>query len=377
MQFAPSAFLSLGVEIEVQLLHRGSGSLICAAPALLRALRCDSSFKPELFMTMLEFCTARCNTLAEVREQLGRSAVRLLRAADALGVDIAGAGTHPFSGQGRPEQVWPVQRYRRTLERSSYLAHRANTFGLHVHVGACSGDHAIQLLNGVSPYLPLLLALSASSPCQDGVDTGLASSRVINYESKPTSGPAPSLRNWDDFTRIFNSLLRSGSIESAKDLHWDIRPHPALGTVEVRICDGTASVADACALAAVIQALFAHVQRRLLAGEQFQPPEPWRLRENKWRALRWGVEGDVIINDQGETRPMKDEIHDMLAMLRPRAARLGTLPELVRAAQLADYPEYQVQRDLLQRGASLRELSGDMVRRWRQNPAGVLKSFSA
>jgi glutamate---cysteine ligase / carboxylate-amine ligase len=365
LAFAPSEFLSLGVEVEVQLVDHATLNLVEAAEPLLQSLGNDERFKPEILSTMLEFCTGVCPDMATADAQLRAAAARLRVVANAADLHIVGTGTHPFAGLGRRDQVIHGERYAELMDRNALLGLRANCFGLHVHVGVRGPEHAISLINGVSHYLPHLLALSASSPYLDGVDSGLCSSRVTFFEAKPNCGIAPAFACWSDFARTATRMLHSGSIQSLKDLHWDIRPSPAFGTVEVRICDGQASIEDTCVLVALTQWLFAWVNKRLEAGETFAPPSEWRMRENKWRALRWGLEGETVTSEEGDLRSMRAEWLSLLMTLKPIARRLGGLQYLERARQMIHEPGYLHQRRIVEQTGSLRSLVLALAEQWR------------
>lgn len=282
-----------------------------------------------------------------------------------MGVSVLSAGTHPFAGPADLSQVWPAPRYRELLEKDQWLGLIANTVGLHVHVGVRSGEHAIQMLNGVSPYLAHLLALSANSPFLNGLDTGLASARVTCYESQPTAGPAPCLQDWSEFEALTQALLSSGSIHSLKDLHWDIRPCPALGTVEVRICDGQSNLEDTLALVTLVRYLFAWIDQRWQAGERFAPPCPWRLRENKWRALRWGHSAEFLVDDAGAVRPFLQEWRELLRAFEPLARERDELRYLQRARRMLQRCGYEWQRQRVEAAdGDLRALVKSLVAQW-------------
>lgn len=368
LEFTPSRFLTLGVEVEVYLVDPVTGAPVGAGPQIMPRLAHDASFRPESLSTILEFCTGVCSNLQTVEAQLGQSAQRLQQETRAAGIAFMSAGTHPFAGPGRMEHVWPAPRYQQLIERDRWLGLVANTVGLHVHVGARSGEHAIQLINGVSPYLSHLLALSANSPFLNGADTGLASSRVTCYESQPTAGPAPTLACWAEFEELVGSLTRSGSIRSLKDLHWDIRPVPGFGTVEVRICDGQSNLDDTLALVAAIRWLFAWVDQRIQQGESMAPPSLWRLRENKWRALRWGLDAEILVNDAGEISSLRDEWQDLLAVFQPIARRLGDSPYLRRLEHLLSHPGYERQRRIVHQCGSQAGLVHSLSQQWGARP---------
>lgn len=363
--FQPSRALTLGVEIEVQLVDWKTTELCPAAPRLLKKLA-GPTFQPEYFQSNLEVVTGVCQSLSEVDRDLKQACRRLLEVAEPLGVDVLGVGTHPFDGGHRDEPLFPSERYRKVHERSRWAASYMSTFGLHVHVGAESGDQAMQLMHAASPYLAHLLALSASSPFAAGTDTGLASSRVTVFESLPTAGTPPSLRTWSDFELLVSRLMRAGSIESFKDLWWDIRPSPNYGTVEVRICDGLASHEDTLALVAAIHCLFSWLQDRLGNGESFLPVPTWRMRENKWRAARWGMQAELIVDDEGRTRSALDEWTRLLGIFEPysEARYFRLLCKLLEKG-----PSCDRQRQLYSTFGSLRTVVQRLTEEWKDGLA--------
>jgi carboxylate-amine ligase len=204
------------------------------------------------------------------------------------------------------------------------------------------------------PYLPHLLALSASSPFWQGSDTGLASSRITIFEALPTAGHPCTFRDWQDFEAVYDAMRRSGAIRSIKDVWWDIRPHPDFGTIELRVCDGLPTLRETIALVGVMHSLCAWLDARYADGERPQPPSMWTLRENKWRASRWGFDAEVILADDGRTRPLREELGELFGHLAPWAARCGAGPALATAAEmLAQPPSYERQRALFARHGSL------------------------
>ncbi len=372
MEFRPSPSLSLGVEVEVQLIDPDTMGLAPAAPALLAALDDSEVFKPEFYQTMLEMCTGVCPDVATAEAELREAGERLQEAAESMGVWICGGGTHPFSSGGL-EHVGENPRYRAMLQRNQWMS-RELIFGLHVHVGARSGDHAIELMNALSPYLAYLVGLGACSPFLGGQDTGLAAVRPTISEAKPTSGPAPALGSWAEFVALADGLKHAGAITSHKELHWDVRPSPNFGTLEVRICDQQLTLSDSLALTAVIHWLFGWLDERLARGERFAPTPMWRLRENKWRALRFGMNTDVIVDDAGGTAPLRDVWRGLLRELEPVAWRMGSVDYLPAVERLLQRPGYARQRDLVGRSKSLKMVVQALTEIWREDVFGVLSA---
>ena len=370
--FHPSEFLTLGVEVEVQLLDGRTLDLAPVSPRLLAALGNAQSFRPEFYSTMLEMVTGVCRSVGEAEQDLAQASARLLEVAERSGIGIAGAGTHPFAGLGQEAHLYPDRRYRRLLKKNQWIGLNKNLFGLHIHLGMTSGQQAIELLNAARPYLAYLLAFSASSPFWHGQDSGLASSRATVFESQPISGPAPQLRDWEHYLQLTRQMLRSGAIGSLKDLHWDIRPCPHFGTLELRICDGQAHLGDTMALVAVVQCLFAYLEEQRQQGVLPANTSEWRLRENKWRAIRWGLEAEMITDEQGTTAGLGHELHDLFHRLESHAQRLGCAHHLRRAHFILESGNStQRQRQIYRRNRSLKAVVQHLMEEYRFNTEPV------
>jgi carboxylate-amine ligase len=295
-----------------------------------------------------------------------------------LGLEFASAGTHAFASY-EDRVVFPSERFRYLLERNRFLARRLVIFGLHVHLGMPDGDTAIAMMNAVLSKAPCFLALSASSPFWRADDTGLASSRTTVFEAMPTAGTPPTFANWADFEQHVQVLQRSGSVESLKDLWWDVRPSPGYGTLEIRICDALPTVSETVALVALMQAYVARCQDMYRGGHRFAPPPTWLLRENKWRATRWGVDADLVVDEKGTKSPLRAEVERMLIDCEPYAAKLECATEMKRVARILELgPSYRRQRDVFRVTRSLaavmqsiaHELASDEPVFWDRLPAG-------
>jgi carboxylate-amine ligase len=320
--------MTIGVEVELQLIDWRTHDLCPAAPRILDALGGETDrIKAEIFQPMLEINTGVCSTIDDVRRDLHAALATLRGVAEPLGVELAVSGTHAFGGyDGR--LVYPSERYRRVLQHRQWFAQRLVIFGLHVHVGMRDGDHAIAMMNGITPYLPLLLALSSSSPFWTGSDTGLASARTAIFESVPNAGAPHFFRDWAHFCRYVGRMERSKSIDSLKDLWWDVRPNPTFGTLEVRICDGLPTVKETLAVVALVKLLFEWLDAQHRDGRSFDPPS-WPLyRENKWRAVRWGPETEMAWTEEGDTVHARDLLDRRLRDCEGLASRLGLAASL-------------------------------------------------
>lgn len=309
IQFQTSKPLTLGVEVELQLVDPESFDLSPAAVQILNGEE-GNEIKAELFQSMLEVNTPICVNAFEVQSCLLATLKRVLIKSDKAGVRVCSAGTHPFADY-RERLLYPDKRYTELLERKQWIARRLQIFGLHVHVGMRDGDHAIQMNNALLHYLPVLLALSASSPYCEGEDTMLASSRTTFFESSPVAGHPCLVNNWEEFVDLVAKMRNAGAISSLKDVWWDIRPSPSFGTLEIRICDSPPTLSEICSLTALIHALCIYIDQQISAGRRFAPPPLWILRENKWRAARHGREAKIILTEDGLTQ----EISELMGLL--------------------------------------------------------------
>lgn len=333
LEFKCSPRMSLGVEIELQLIDAETRDLVPRAPLVFRLLGDgDPCIKPEIFRSMVEIDSGTCESVAQVRTRLSESLARLQDVCDSIGVVLAAAGSHPFA-RHREQLVLPSDRYDHLIERNRWVARRLMIFAVHLHVGMRDGDHAMAMMNGMAHYLPHALALSASSPYWQGSDTGLASSRITVFEAMPTGGHPCLFSSWREFQSFFDAALQARAVTSVKDLWWDIRPHPGFGTVEIRICDGLPTISEVTGLVAMLQAVYAWLDDRYQAGEKPCPPPLWVMRENKWRACRWGIAADIITGESGQTAPIMGEIENLLSCIEPYASRLGSLGDLQRVAR--------------------------------------------
>ena len=325
------------MELELQVIDPMSFNLRSASCEVLERVGGPDHprIKQELTQSTVEIITGVCGSIAEAREDLAGSLRELYEAGDALGVTFASAGTHPFA-QWRDQKVFPNPRYQNLVDRIQWPARRLLIYGIHVHVGISSGEKAIAVLNGLTTYLPHLLALSASSPFVDFEDTGLASARSKIFEGMPTAGLPVRLASYGEFQEFMNTLVRAGAIESVREIWWDIRPHPAFGTVEVRVCDAPRTLREVAAIAALIQSLAVFLDHQYDDGVPMRLLHPWVVRENKWRAARHGLDADVIMANDGSHAPLRALVPALLTDLAPVATELGCAQELADVGLLLD-----------------------------------------
>ena len=254
------------------------------------------------------------------------------------------AGTHPFT-DWQSQLISPKERYLELVERMQWMARRMQIFGVHVHVGVRAPEKAIPIVNALCQYIPHFLALSSSSPFWVGCDTGLASSRTKIFEGMPTAGLPYQLADWAEFEEYMETLISTKSIESVREVWWDVRPHPDFGTVELRICDGLPTLDEIGAVAALAQCLVEQFDTQLDRGYTLPTPASWVLRENKWRASRYGLDADIVVDEKGTVRPVRQAIVELVEELRPTAKRLGCEAELADVLRVLEVgASYQRQR---------------------------------
>jgi len=347
--FASSERASLGVEWELQLVDRETRELTSGAVEILEEIRpADADEHPkakhELLQSTIEIITGICTTVAEAKADLAGTLAEVVAAADRRGLGLMCAGTHPFT-DWQTQQISPKERYLELVERMQWLARRLQIFGVHVHVGVRAPEKAIPIVNALTQYVPHFLALSASSPFWKGADTGLASARSKVFESMPTAGLPYQLSGWHEFETYMQTLITTHAIDSVREVWWDIRPHPNFGTVELRICDGLPTLDEIGAVAALSQCLVEQFDKELDRGYTLPVPASWVLRENKWRAARYGLDADIVVDERGTVRPVRQAILDLVEDLTPTARRLDCAAELADVERLlAVGASYQRQR---------------------------------
>jgi glutamate---cysteine ligase / carboxylate-amine ligase len=323
---------TLGVEEEYMLLDAKTFDLVQRIDTVLAAIvghEDEPRMKPELMQSVLEVATPVCRTAGDADHELRRlrTAVRDIAADNNL--RVGSAGTHPFSLFER-QRITARDRYRALVDQMQYVARRELIFGLHVHVAVDDPDKAINVINGILVDLPLLLALSASSPFWRGEPTGLASTRQPIFAAFPRSGPPPRFRDYAEYAEVIGHLEHTGVIADYTHTWWDIRPHPKLGTVEIRICDGVTRVEDAIAIAAFCQALVKHYCELFEADGEIQGYHRVLTTENKWLAVRYGLEAPIMDLATGRRNrvAVAQLVRRRLRELESHARELGSEREL-------------------------------------------------
>jgi carboxylate-amine ligase len=341
IDWTPSAGPTLGIEWEVQLidaqtrmLRQDAGVVLAGLPGLQESGE-HPKMKLELMQSIVEVTTGICGTVAEAKADLATTIKELRRTAEPHGIVLAAAGTHPAS-DWRDAKMAPTQRYSELVEEIQWPARRLQTMAAQVHVGLRDADRAMPIVNALAVYLPHLLGLTASSPFWSGLETGLASSRSVVFGALPNTGPPPGLPDWKSFEEYMEIQLRAGTIRTIKEVWWDVRPHPDFGTVEIRIADAVPTFRELGMLAALSQCLVQLFDTQLDRGYQLPCRPTWVVKDNKWRATRYGLDAVVITDALGATAPLRDEIYELLRDLEPVAWRLGCVEELAVASEVLE-----------------------------------------
>ena len=365
--FAGSRPLTLGVELELQIVDTVEYDLAPQAADLMRLMdgvKLPGDVKPEITRSMIELSTGICRDHAEVIAQLREIRDALVDAARRLEVGLCGGGTHPFQQWSR-QRIYENTRFKQVSDLYGYLSKQFTVFGQHVHVGCASADEALVLLHGMSRYVPHLIALAASSPFVQGVDTGYHSARLNSVFAFPLSGRAPFVLQWTDFEAFFAKMARTGVVQSMKDFYWDIRPKPEFGTIEVRVLDTPLTIEKAAALAAMIQCLARRlpVERPFELREDDYLPYPF----NRFQACRFGLDADYVDPATGEHRLLRDEVRATLRQLEPHAdeLRAGAALGLLRAEVDGLGNDASWLRSLHEKERLLPEVVRQQARRWR------------
>jgi carboxylate-amine ligase len=354
VDFTPSPRPTVGVEWEFALVDRQTRDLSNTAHELFEAVHRrgdgvvdESKLHRELLRNTVEVVTGICETVPEAMADLAGTVRVVRRTARELGVDLYSAGTHPFA-EWSVQQLTPGHRYEELISRTQWWGRQMLIWGLHVHVGVGRKEHALPIVSSLLNHFPHLQALSASSPVWSGTDTGYASNRAMMFQQLPTAGLPFQFETWEEYEGYVADAFHTGVIEHINDIRWDVRPAPALGTVEVRICDGVSNLRELGALTALTHCLVVDLERRLEAGERLPVMPPWHVQENKWRAARYGLDAEIILDAAGAERLVTDDLADLLERLTPLARELECEDALRDVARIpVEGASYQRQRRVL------------------------------
>jgi len=372
VDFAESRRGTVGIEWELMLADPATGDLVGRGPQIIDALRTDDdpairyTATGELLTNTVELTSGVGRDVAEAMGDIEDAIAAVRTVSEPLGVELMCAGSHPFA-QWYDQAVTDKTRYHTLIERTQWWGRNMMIWGVHVHVGVEDVLKVMPLIRALSAYLPHLQALSASSPFWAGERTGYASNRALVFQQLPTAGLPWPLDTWEEYEGYLDDMVRTGIMEDATEVRWDIRPAPRWGTIEVRACDGVSNLRELASMAALTQCLVEHFSRLMDAGEPLPALQPWYHRENKWRAARYGLDARLIVDRSGLERPVVAHLEETLDELLPVASELGCRAELegVRAT-LAAGASYQRQvRVADDTGGDLRAGAAHLIREFR------------
>ena len=353
--FKSAGFLTLGAEVEAQLLDAETLNLKPFAKEILQKTS-DDKIKKEFFLSTIEANTAKQQNVHDINKDLEESLNKISLAAEQSNTKVATTGCHPFSKYSDCI-IYPSERYSELIDRNQWMTRRMTVYGLHIHLGMKSGDECINYINFFLRFIPHLIALSASSPYWQGDDTGLASCRPTTYEALPTAGLPYRFNSWAEFEHLYNSLKSYKSLNSINDLWWDIRPSPKFGTLEIRICDGVATLSETAAIIAFVHLLAHWFSDNSDWMTSLSRTDHWILRENKWRAIRHGLEAEIITNPLSPSKLLRDEIIEWVNKLKPYAVKLGYETYLYDIVKICTHGNSSTrQRKVFERTGSLIEV---------------------
>ncbi|HVK43560.1 MAG TPA: YbdK family carboxylate-amine ligase [Micropruina sp.] len=355
--FVPSGESTIGVEWELALVDAETLELAPRAQTVLDAVDDPKSgpIRQEYLTDMVELVTGVHHRVDEAMDDLRASfgRVRTILGDDTM---LLGAGAHPLS-RASDQQHFDFWRYNVVAERNAYWGSQMAIFGTHIHVGIDHRAKALPITYGLARFSPYFIALTASSPYWEGIDTGYASQRTMLFQQLPTNGLPYPMENWDEFEHYATELEDAGMISAPNEIRWDVRPS-TFGTVENRLLDSVPTFAELGAMTALTQCLAEYMSRELDDGRAIARLPMWFMKENKWRAARYGLDTEVITPRVSEkVRPMRDGILDWLNRLEPIATVLHCTDELAFIAELLEHgPSYQRQRAAGGPEAALRQL---------------------
>ena len=361
---------TIGIELELGIVDAQTMSLTSAIQPLVELLpekrRID--FKPELMQCCIEVISGVCDTVADAETDLTEKLVLLEQAADQLNLGLWWGATHPFSSC-HEQQVTPDPRYQDLVELLQEMARRLVTFGLHVHVGVDSGDKAVMICDRIMQYLPVLLSLSCSSPFWENRNTGLASYRSKIMEGLPTAGLPTLMRNWSEYVWLINHLVDTGFINTIREIWWDVRPHHKFGTVELRVCDIPGRLRETLALAALIQCLVQTLSDEIDEGAYQHDCHPMMVRQNKWRACRFGTNAQLVNSFTYEVEPVPKVTEALIRRMAPQASELGCAEHLEYIQEMAEASDNASrQKALLAETGDVREMVRQLTLESRLSP---------
>jgi carboxylate-amine ligase len=360
-QFETATDFTVAVEEEFAIVDPDSHDLTNRfedMQAAARGTALEEHLVGELIASEVEVRTGKQETFADLPGAMAERRGQLRALAESLGLVLGATGTHPWA-DWKEQRIIDTPHYRRNDELLRYVVWRNNTFGLHLHIAINGPDRAIAVVAAMRNFLPELLALSASSPFAESVNTGLHSARTqIFTRFFPRCGVPDAFSSWAEYESFVRFLYETGSITEHTQLWWSVRPHLAFPTVEIRICDGQPELVEAQSLAAFAASLAARAARAYDEGRPVEPLPQRLIEENLWRAIRWGLPGELIDFERGEAIPARQRIEELIEWVQPAAEEIGAAPFL--AVPERNAAERQIAR--FEEGASLEEIYAEQVR---------------
>jgi glutamate---cysteine ligase / carboxylate-amine ligase len=316
---------TIGVEEEFQIIDPQTCELRSHVMQIVSSASPDilDQVKQEMHQSIAETGTRICENVGELRIEMHRTRGELVAAAERAGLQVAAAGTHPFSSW-IDQVISPGERYKNIIEELQQLARSLLIFGMHIHVAMPDKQTTIDLMNMVRYFLPHLLALSTSSPFWMGRNTGLKSFRTTVFRRFPRTGVPEQFESWSEYENFVNLLVKLNCIDNGKKIWWDVRPHPAFGTLEFRMCDVTAKIEEAVAIAALTQAIVVKLHRLYTHNQSWRVYRRALIEENKWRAARYGIEGKLVDFGKEAEVPMRALIPELLELVDDVVDELGS-----------------------------------------------------
>lgn len=350
--FARSKDNTLGVEWEIALVDPVTRDLVPRAAEVIdevHARHPDIHLEREFLQNTIELVTPVCVNTKQATQALQRNLDAIKEVADEKGLKLWASGGHPFS-DFRTNPLSPKHTYEEIVNRTQYWGQHMLLWGIHCHVGISHEDKVWPIINAVMTKYPHLLAISASSPGWDGIDTGYASNRTMLYQQLPTAGMPYQFRDWDEWVGFMRDQQTSGVINHTGSMHFDVRPAAKWGTIEVRISDATSNLRELAAVVALTHCLVVHFDQMLERGEELPTLQPWHVAENKWRGARYGMEALVITSRETDEDWVTNELRLLIDELTPTAADLDCLGELRLVEEIIERGAgYQRQRAIYER----------------------------
>ena len=350
--FARSEGPTLGVEWEICLVDPETRDLVPRAAEVIdevQARHPDIHLEREFLQNTIELVTPVCANTSEAIQALNKDLTAIKEVADEKGLKLWASGGHPFS-DFRTNPLSPKHTYEEIVNRTQYWGQHMLLWGIHCHVGISHEDKVWPIINAVMTKYPHLLAISASSPGWDGIDTSYASNRTMLYQQLPTAGMPYQFQSWNEWVSFMRDQQTSGVINHTGSMHFDVRPAAKWGTIEVRISDATSNLRELAAVVALTHCLVVYYDRMLERGEELPTLQQWHVAENKWRGARYGMDALVITSRDTDEDWVKNELELLIDELTPTATDLNCLEELHLVREIIERGAgYQRQRAIYQR----------------------------